>query len=127
VAPPETVTLGDGTPVALRPLAELSAERHLRRHPEDLERYGDLARDWCIHDTQHLLQWAGLEAAGQLAMATQVEWLAGVLHARGYPLANLASNLETAAEVVDEALGEPGRPVAEALRAAVDAVGPRRS
>ena len=86
----------------LRPLACAISDRHLRRHPDDIERYGQVARDWCIHDNQHLLNWAVLDAADALAFQEQLAWLANVLGSRGYPLANLADDLETAAEVTRE-------------------------
>lgn len=124
---PETTTLPDGTAIALIPLAEEITDRHLRRHPDDIERYGELARAWGVHDTRHQLHWAALDALGRLDMAAQVRWLSGVLEARGYPLGNLASNLRTAAEVVDEQLGEPGGPLSARLEAAGDAVGAFRS
>ena len=72
--PPERATLG-GELVELAPLAADVAELYFEVHPEDLERYGDLAREWEQHDTQHLLNWAigdveghvDLVQAGELA------------------------------------------------------------
>lgn len=116
MAPPTTAELPDGTPVALLPLAEQVAAVHLGRHPEDVARYGpDLARQWCIHDFQHVLAWAveDQDLEGQLA------WLAGLLDARGYPVANLIDCTVRAAEVVEAAMPAPaGAEVAERLRAA---------
>lgn len=102
MAPPVRATLRDGVVLELRPLASEITDRHLRRHPEDTERYGDVARDWGIHDNQHLLNWAVLDADGALSFQEQLAWLANVLGSRGYPLANLADNLETAAQVIRE-------------------------
>ena len=51
-------------------------------------------------------------------------WLAGVLEARGFPLAHLADNLEIAAAVVAERVAG-GDPVAERLRAAAALVSAR--
>ena len=96
--PPLTATLPDGVVVELRPLAREIADRHLRRHAEDLERYGDAAHEWCIHDNQHLVNWAVLDLGHALSFQEQVGWLANVLGSRGYPLTNLADNLDTAAD-----------------------------
>jgi hypothetical protein len=101
--PPTSAMLPDQTPVDLNALAVSVAERHLRRHPEDTERYGELARAWCVHDAQHLMAWgiADLDFAGQL------RWLAGVLDARGYPVANLFDCVLTCASVLRDEFG-PG-------------------
>lgn len=101
--PPMSAMLPDGTPVDLNALAVSVTERHLQRHPEDAERYGELAWAWCVHDTQHLMAWgvADLDFAGQL------RWLAGLLDARGYPVANLFDCVWTCASVLRHELG-PG-------------------
>lgn len=114
--PPTTARLPDGTVLELRPLAERISQAHLRRHPEDLERYGaETALAWCTHDHQHLVSWA----AEDLALDAQVLWLASVLDARGYPVANLADSLATAAEVIEREIAtDAGREVAAKLRAA---------
>jgi heme-degrading monooxygenase HmoA len=67
----------------LRALATEITEAHLADHPEDLERYGPAGREWCIHDNQHLLNWALVEVTGGVDSGAQVEWLAGVLRSRG--------------------------------------------
>jgi hypothetical protein len=102
MAPPATATLPDGVVLDLQPLAREITDRHLRRHPEDIERYGDLARAWGVHDNQHLVNWAVLDADGAVSFQDQVAWLANVLGSRGYPLANLADNLDTAAQATRE-------------------------
>ena len=104
-----------GADVALGPLAQAVAERYFERYPEDLERYGDVARAWEVHDTQHLLNWAIGDVEGHVDLERQVGWLAGVLEARDFPLEHLAGNLELAAETVEARL--PGAPaVATRLR-----------
>ena len=113
--PPERAALG-GEAIALLPLADEIAVRYFERHPEDLERYGDVARDWEVHDTQHLLNWAIGDVEGHVELERQVAWLAGVLEARNFPLEHLASNLELAADVVAERVAG-GPAVAERLRA----------
>ena len=98
MAPPVTATLPDGVVLELRPLAREITDRHLLRHAEDLQRYGEAGREWCTHDNQHLINWAVLAVSDALSFREQLAWLANVLASRGYPLANLADNLETAAE-----------------------------
>lgn len=116
--PPVTATLPDGVVLQLRPLAGEISERHLRRHPEDVERYGDLARDWCVHDNQHLLNWAALDAQGALSFQEQLAWLANVLGSRGYPLSSLADDLETAAQTTRELVhSDHAERLAETLQA----------
>jgi hypothetical protein len=114
--PPTEARLGDEQ-IALEPLAAAIAERYFARFPEDLERYGDAARAWELHDTQHLLSWAIGDVAGSVDLEEQVSWLARVLAARDFPLEHLAVNLEIAADVVDE-----HAQVAERLRAAAGVV-----
>jgi hypothetical protein len=113
--PPSEAPWGDGR-LALAPLAGEVAARHLAAHPDDVERYGEgLAHEWARHDMQHVLAWAFGDAAGFVALEEQVGWLARVLDARRYPLANLADCLGTAADVVDEQVDGAGA-VAARLR-----------
>ncbi len=118
--PPTSALTAAGETVQLVPIAEEVAERHLARHPEDVARYGmELARQWCVHDTQHVLAWA----VADQAFEGQLQWLARVLRARGYPVDNLIDCTRTAADVVEARLPEPsGRDVAEAMRAAAGAL-----
>ena len=88
------------------PLADAVSDRYFERYPEDLERYGDLARQWEVHDTQHLLNWAIGDVEGHVDLEHQVGWLAGVLEARDFPLEHLAGNLELAADTVEDELVE---------------------
>ena len=57
----------DGARIELTPLAEAVAERYFAEFPEDLERYGDAAMPWEIHDTLHTLNWAVLDVAASPA------------------------------------------------------------
>src|SRR4051795_12216666 len=118
---PSSVELA-GQEIALAPLAQSVAERYFHEFPEDLERYGDAARAWETHDTSHCLQWAILDAEGLADLGCEIDWLAGILEARGFPLEHLARNLELAADVVDQRLGATGKAVALRLRAAAAAV-----
>jgi hypothetical protein len=116
MAPPTSAKLPDGTELDLLPLARKIADEHLARHPEELERYGEAVRAWCVHDNQHLLDWAALDLAGALDFDVQLRWLANVLTSRGYPLASLADDLRTAAAVLRRRPSSDGRrAVAERL------------
>jgi hypothetical protein len=104
--PPDRATLG-GREVELLPLAVAISQRYFQRYPEDLERYGDLARQWEVHDTQHLLNWAIGDVEGHVDLERQVGWLAGVLEARDFPIEHLAGNLELAADTVEDEIDGP--------------------
>jgi len=99
---PARARLGSGREVDLYTLAALVADRHLAAHPEELERYGPAGRQWCLHDNQHLVNWAILDVRGDTDLLGKVAWLAGVLDARGYPLDSLRDNLREAAAVLRE-------------------------
>jgi hypothetical protein len=104
-----------GELIELEPLAAAVADRYFARFPEDLERYGDAGRQWELHDTQHLLNWAIGDVEGLVDLDKQAAWLAGILAARDFPLEHLAVNLELAADVVEEPVGSA---VADRLRGA---------
>ena len=118
---PTSVTL-DGRRIELVPLATAVSERYFREFPDDLERYGESARAWEIHDTCHCLQWAILDVKRIASLEAQIKWLATVLGSRGFPLEHLARNLELAADVVEERLEEEGPLVGERLRGAAATV-----
>lgn len=123
MAPPTTAKLPDGTNLDLLPLARTIADEHLARHPEELERYGEAVRAWCIHDNQHLLNWAALDLGGVMDLDAQVAWLANVLSSRGYPLESLVDDLQTARSVLRRPPVSDGRRVlAERLGAAAAAL-----
>ena len=123
--PPDRATLA-GREIALPPLAAAVSERYFERYPEDLERYGELARQWEIHDTQHLLNWAIGDVEGHVDLEKQVGWLAGVLEARDFPLEHLAGDLDLAADTVEAELAGAGE-LAGRLRAAAAHVRGRES
>ena len=108
--------LPSGERLVLAPLAAETARRFLAEFPDELERYGDAGREWCEHDTQWLLAWAGEDlAVGGGHFANNVRWLAGILRAREYPVGRLRRDLELGADVVAE-LGPAFEDVAEKLR-----------
>jgi hypothetical protein len=73
-----------------------------------------------VHDTRYILSWAIAELNGFEALGRQVDWLARVLAARGFPLDRLARNLELSAAVLAERLPSEREPIeamfAEAAR-----------
>ena len=123
--PPVTATLRDGETLDLRSLAREVCARYREEFPDERERYGDAGMAWCLHDNQHLLNWAVVEANGFGDFERQLAWLAGVLEARAFPLDRLARDLELAAEAMD---GEGGRrSAAEILASGARLVRSRRS
>jgi hypothetical protein len=109
--PPRTATFA-GETIELTPLAEAVADRYFQEFPGDIDRYGDAAHAWEIHDTLHCLNWALLDVRGYTSLEQQTLWLAGILRAREFPVEQLARNLELAADVM------PVQEAAERLRAA---------
>jgi hypothetical protein len=88
--PPAEAQLGDRPALDLGALAEEICRRYRAEFPDEEERYGDAGMAWCVHDNQHLLNWAVTEANGYGGFERQVTWLAGVLGARDFPLDRLA-------------------------------------
>ena len=120
--PPHEASIG-GSVVALGPLAETICERYRSEFPDEEQRYGAAGMAWCRHDNQWLLSWAVADARGFIDLGDQASWLARVLHARDFPVARLARDLQIAAEVVEDgAFGEASAAVAARLRAAAETV-----
>lgn len=112
-SPPTEASVGDGAaPLDLVTLAREICRRYQQEFPDERERYGDAGTSWCVHDNQHLLNWAAGEVHGVIDMKPEVAWLARILEARDFPLSRLARNLEIGAEVVVE---QPGGPVGDRL------------
>ena len=123
--PPTEAELGPGTTLQLLPIAQEICRRYRAEFPDEQERYGDAGNAWCIHDNQHLLNWAAGSVCGWIEMNPEVAWLAGVLEARKFPVERLARNLDIGAQVVLEHVdGEPGRRLSAVL---ADAAGFVRS
>jgi hypothetical protein len=115
--PPRAATLADGTEVDLEALAAEVCGRYRAEHPDEEERYGEAGHLWCLHDNQHLINWAALHTRGYVVLEEQVAWLAKVLEAREFPLDRLARDLDIAAEAV-AARVPGGADAADALSAA---------
>lgn len=128
MSPPAQATLPDGVVLDLHELATEISSIHLARHPDEMARYGAIGRDWCIHDNQHLLNWAVLDVCGKLDFGAQVAWLADILGSRGYPLANLADDLRTASDLVRRQLGSAyANDLAEVLTNGIEFIEPPRT
>jgi hypothetical protein len=117
MAPPRTIGGPGGEPLDLEALARTVCARYYEEFDDEDESYGEAGRQWCVHDNQHLLNWAALEVQGVAQLSAQVEWLARVLEARGFPVDRLARDLELAAEVVGEQVAA-GEEMAARLREA---------
>ncbi|HEX2104176.1 MAG TPA: hypothetical protein VHF51_11030 [Solirubrobacteraceae bacterium] len=115
--PPRAATLADGTALDLEALAAEICARYRAEYPDEEEHYGEAGHLWCLHDNQHLLNWAALHTQRYVALDSQVAWLARVLEAREFPLDRLARDLDIAADVV-RARVPAGAAVAEALSGA---------
>jgi hypothetical protein len=119
--PPRAATLADGTALDLEALAAEVCARYRAEYPDEEERYGDAGHLWCLHDNQHLINWAALHTQEYVVLDEQVAWLAKVLEAREFPLDRLARDLDIAADVVRERV--PGAdPLAAALTGAAKMV-----
>ena len=114
--PPPASVVVSGTNLDLVHLAQEICRRYQEIFPDEEERYGETGQAWCIHDNQHLLNWAAGEVNGYFEMAPQVAWLAKILEVRGFPIDRLARNLAIASEVVlTHVTGRPAAPLAEVL------------
>lgn len=103
--PPTEARLGDGPPIDLPALAREICRRYRGEFPDEAERYGDAGNAWCVHDNQHILNWAAGAVNGYVDLERELGWLARVLEARDFPLDRLARNLDLAAEVGREQVG----------------------
>ena len=114
--PPTAARLGDGPPLDLAALARDVCRRYRSEFPDEAERYGDAGVAWCVHDNQHMLNWAVETVNGYFDINQEVAWLANILDARQFPTDRLARNLDIGAEVVRETLtGEPGKQLCQVL------------
>jgi hypothetical protein len=97
--PDQAVLAGADAPIELVPLAEEICRRYGAEFPDEHDRYGDSGMAWCVHDNQHILNWAVGARNGYVELEQQLAWLARVLETRDFPLDRLARNLEIAATV----------------------------
>ena len=126
--PPLEAALGPDATLSLLPLAQEICRRYREEFPDEQARYGDAGNAWCVHDNQHLLNWGAGEVQGYYVMNPQVDWLAGVLKARDFPLDRLARNLEIGADVIAEYVeGEHGQRLSTVLADAAAYIRARHS
>ncbi len=122
-AAPVSAALADGQPLDLVVLATAICRRYREEFPDEKERYGEAGNAWCVHDNQHLLNWAVEAVNDEADMKNDVAWLASVLESRGFPVERLARNLDLAGEVVDARVAGPGAGlISGVLRDAADFV-----
>ena len=81
-APRVSSPLAAGDTLDLVSLAADICERYRLEYPDERERYGDAGIAWCVHDNQHLLNWATESVNGELDIRQDVAWLATVLESR---------------------------------------------
>ena len=123
-APRVSAPLRDDGPLDLLALADEICRRYGGEFPDEQGRYGPAGQAWCVHDNQHLLNWAVDAANADSDMREDVGWLASVLEARDFPLPRLARGLSIGADVVRERVaGASGELVAAALADAAEFVG----
>jgi hypothetical protein len=123
------VVTPDGGAIDVRELAQDVCRRYRAEYPDEEHRYGPAGEAWCVHDNQHILQWALMDPRGLVVLREQVAWLAEVLDGRDFPLDRLRRDLQLCADVIQDTR-EPWAPdIARRLRAATSAVrtgeGPR--
>ena len=107
-APKVSSPLAGGDALDLVALATSICQQYRLEYPDERERYGDAGVAWCVHDNQHLLNWATESVNGDLDIRREVAWLATVLEARDFPTDRLARDLDIGADVVLGRVGEPG-------------------
>ena len=120
--PPPVTPSVPGSELDLVALAREICDRYRTEYPDEQERYGDAGVAWCLHDNQHILNWAFLSHDGTDDFGSEIRWLARVLSARDFPLDRLARDLEIAAEVVEARVGDTGPELAAVLRSGVSVV-----
>jgi hypothetical protein len=103
--PPTEARLHDGPPIDLAATAREICRRYRAEFPDEAERYGDAGIAWCVHDNQHILNWAAGSVNGYVDLERELAWLARVLESREFPLDRLARDLDIAADVVHEQVG----------------------
>jgi hypothetical protein len=120
-AAPVSTVLTDGQPLDLVVLATAICRRYREEFPDEEQRYGDAGNAWCVHDNQHLLNWAVEAVNDEGDMKNDVAWLASVLESRGFPVERLARNLDLASDIaVARIAGQGGDRVSGVLRDAAE-------
>ena len=98
--PPTKVTSPHGMEIDLLAMAQQVAVVYDAQYPDERERYGPAGMEWCVHDNQHLLNWAVLSLTVGVDFEAELAWLGSVLEARKFPIDRLAHDLEMLAPIV---------------------------
>jgi hypothetical protein len=115
-APRLSSPLLGGKPLDLVAVATEICHRYRDEFPDEKDRYGDAGDAWCVHDNQHMLNWAVETVNGYFDIHHEIAWLANILEARQFPTDRLARNLDIGALVVREAVtGAPGTQLSQVL------------
>jgi hypothetical protein len=99
-APRYSSQLPDGQVLDLEALAGVICRQYRAEFPDERMRYGAAGNAWCVHDNQHLLNWAVESVNGGFDIKQEVAWLVNVLVGRNFPIDRLARTLDIGAEVV---------------------------
>ena len=92
--PPTTATSPHGQQLDLVAVATLTCSAYDAEFPDERGRYGPAGMQWCLHDNQHLLNWAVLSLTYGISFEKELAWLAGILEHRNFPLERLERDLE---------------------------------
>src|ERR1700712_5097937 len=84
-APRMSSPLLGGEPLDLVAAATEICRQYRDEFPDEEERYGDAGNAWCVHDNQHMLNWAVETANGYFDIEQELAWLANILEARQFP------------------------------------------
>jgi len=98
--PPVSSRAPDDREIDLVRVARRACLAFVAEFPDYASRYGPAGVPWCLHDNQHILNWAILSLRGSVEFERELAWLARVLEAREFPLARLARGLELLAGAV---------------------------
>ena len=101
--PPVSATTSQGRELDLYELARRTCVAYDAEFPDERDRYGPAGHQWCVHDNQHVLNWAVQSLTTKLDFDAELAWLARVLESRAFPLPRMARNLELLAATVRDA------------------------
>jgi hypothetical protein len=73
--PPTDARVEGGARIDLLALAQEICRRYRGEFPDEAGRYGEAGVAWCVHDNQHILNWAVGEVNGFVALERELAWL----------------------------------------------------
>lgn len=105
-------------------LAESVCAEYYALYPDTDERYGGRGRAYCAHDNAYLAAWItrAVELGSPATLARDVQWLADLLAARGFPMDRFVQNLELVAAKVSAQGLAPRETVELVIRPVADAI-----